>query len=176
MNKTIKILVIAATLVFALGFAQQAKADNIQTLGEFNGPVNSTDPIGFQLPVLVGTFNFLAGDTSATISGTFGNSTVGSSSGVELFLGNILVGQCVEFTACYNGTTTWSDTLNSVQLALLGTGTVNLTEIQTSQFTVRLGTTTLDQKTRATTPEPSTMLLLGTGSLLFLGLAAKKLA
>jgi hypothetical protein len=56
----------------------------------------------------------------------------------------ILVGQCVEFTACYNGTVPWSDSLTSADLAALGLGTsVNFIAAQTSQFTIRLGTTTM---------------------------------
>jgi MYXO-CTERM domain-containing protein len=57
----------------------------------------------------------------------------------------ILVGQCVEFGACYNYTTAWSATLSSAQLNSLGLGSIE-SEIatQTSQFTIRLGVTTFD--------------------------------
>src|ERR1700733_9419422 len=55
----------------------------------------------------------------------------------------VLVGQCVEFTACYTSTTPWSDTLSLVDLTALGLGSnVDLTAAQTSQFVMRLGVTT----------------------------------
>ena len=57
----------------------------------------------------------------------------------------ILVGQCVEFAACYNNTTVWSDTLSLAQLTDLGLSTnVDFVATQTSQFVIRLGVTTAD--------------------------------
>ena len=161
-------------ILLGLAFAPMAMADNIQTLPEYNGTGPYFDPGPYQAPTIVGQFNILSGATSATISGTFGNSLAGSSAGVNLYLGNnpntlldILVGQCVEFSSCYNNTTPWSDTLTSAQLALLGTGPVDFWAVQTSQFTIQLGVTTLDQVLQ--TPEPSLLGLFGTGLLLGLG-------
>jgi len=61
--------------------------------------------------------------------------------------GTILVGQCVEFTTCWNGQTggtPWSDTLSLAQLTSLGLGSsVDLVAAQTSQYVIRLGATTL---------------------------------
>src|SRR5271163_2460259 len=58
----------------------------------------------------------------------------------------ILVGQCVEFTACFHGPDVpWSDILSVAQLTSLGLGTDQpLVASQTSEFTVRLGVTTAD--------------------------------
>ena len=158
------ILVAAALSLFCA--TAPLLADNIQTLSEFNGNQEYFDPGPYQPPTVIGTFNILAGDTAITISGTFGNSVSGSSAGVDLYLGNLLVAQCVEDYLCFlTGPTDWSDTLTANQIASLGTGTVNLTAVQTSEYITRLGATTLDQTTANTaiTPEPSTVSLLGTG-------------
>jgi hypothetical protein len=59
----------------------------------------------------------------------------------------ILVGQCVEFAACYSTPTPlpWSDTLSLTQLTDLGLSTnTDFVATQTSQFTIRLGVTTAD--------------------------------
>lgn len=155
--------------MFCVGAISFAHADDIQTIGQFNGTSQVNDPGPFPT-YTVGTFTIDPGDTSITISGSFGNSTVSSSAGTDVYLGNILVAQCVEFTACYNGTVNWSDTLTLAQISALGTGPVNLTAVQTSQFVVRMGDTTLDQ---VATPEPSSIFLLGT-SLLGLGGAVRR--
>jgi len=58
----------------------------------------------------------------------------------------ILVGQCLEFSACWDGPDVpWSDILTLSQLESLGLGTDQaLVATQTSEFTVRLGVTTAD--------------------------------
>ena len=155
------------SILLGLAFAPVAMADNIQTLPEYNGGYY-VDPGPYQPPTVVGQFDILSGDASATISGTFGNSIVSSSAGVDLYLGNnpntsldILVGQCIQFSACYNSTTSWSYTLTAADLAFLGTGLTDFWAVQTSQYVIRLGATTLDQV--SSVPEPSSLVLLGNG-------------
>jgi hypothetical protein len=156
--RTASFIVLVIALLTILPVA--AKADNIQTIGEYSGNYH-LDPGPYDPLTVVGTFNILAGDASATISGFFGNSVVPNSSGVDVYLGSILVAQCIEGPgACYTGSTStmWSYTLTGAQLASLGTGFVDLSALQTSQYVVRLGMTTLDQ---VPAPEPTSLMLLG---------------
>jgi hypothetical protein len=168
--------VVAAILLFCLSSGQLAMADNVQTLGPYTGTGPFYDPGPYQPPTVVGTFDILAGDTSITISGTFGNPSVIGSSGVDLYLGSILVAECVEFTTCWASSTPtpWSDTLTLAQITPLGTGTVDFTAVQTSEYVIQLGVTTLDQVTPGAVPEPSTWLLVSSGLLAVLGFARKK--
>jgi hypothetical protein len=139
-------------------------------LPEFNGDRFESDaPYGLD-PVLVGTFNYAipAGHSifSAMVSGTFGNSQVNSSAGVDLFLGSILVGQCLHLDVCWNQLTPWQYTFTGGELAQLMTGSASLWAVQTSEFNIRLGETTLAIDTRpvaAQVPEPLSLLLLGSG-------------
>jgi hypothetical protein len=58
----------------------------------------------------------------------------------------LLVGQCVEFSACYSSSspTPWSGSLTSADLALLGLGTNEaFTAEQTSPIGIRLGVTSI---------------------------------
>jgi hypothetical protein len=166
------------TLMCVFALPALAHADSISTLPEFNGP-QFPDPGPYLPSTVVGSFMILPGDTAITISGTFGNSLTGSTSGVDLYLGSLLVAQCVQFTACYNNLTKtptpWSMTLSPAQMALLGTGMVDFTVVETSQFYVRLGETTLTQIT-ATAPEPSSLLMLSTGAFCVVAAMRRRLA
>ena len=95
-------MVLVVLSLAALAGTTYAKADNIQTLPAYEGYTYFHDPGPYQPPTVIGTFDILAGDTSIDLMGTFGSAdtpNLSSSSGENLYLGNILVASCVEFTA-----------------------------------------------------------------------------
>ncbi len=172
-------LLSTAAVALVLTGSSFLHADSIQTLGPFTGTYNPNPP--FPAPFTIGTFTINAGDTSATISGTFGNLMGGSphSAGTKLYLGSLLVATCVPFTPCVFGDTAtpFSDILNAAQLAVLGVGPVNLTAQQTSGNVIQLGTTTFTQTTGPSpVPEPSSIILCCSGLLGLAGAAKRELS
>ena len=134
--------VFALALMVSLPMGARA-AVITQTLPEFSGNGSGT----------VGSFVFTlpSGETiaSARIEGTFGNSIVRNSSGVDLSLDFMAVASCVQFASCYFGSTPepWVLDLLPADLALLADGTADFGFIQTSSGVVRLGQTTLTIET-----------------------------
>jgi hypothetical protein len=159
-----------ATLCTLLAGAPAALAAQVvtSTLPEFNGAFHDT---GFpQPPVTVGTFTFAppAGTTimSAILSGTFSNSQSSSTAGVDLFVGDVLVAQCVRLASCYFNPESFSFTFTPEQFALFASGTATLTAVQTSESYIRLGPATLTityAPVTSVVPEPATMTLLASG-------------
>jgi hypothetical protein len=175
----VPITLFATTLVILGPLSLSALADNIQTAAQYTSPNIDTGPFPLAA-VTIGSFDVLSDDSAITISGTFGNYSISNpgaeqpTSAVNVYLGDIEVATCAaDFMFCsgYDPTPDpWSYTLSAAQIALFGTGTVDLTAVQTAPYVIALGDTTLDQATTSTppttiTPEPSTLLLLGTGLL-----------
>lgn len=152
----------AAALIATAGASNAATLTD--TLGEFNFDGGPVFPEAEQT---VGTFTFDldgAAPTSASISGTFGNSFAGSSAPFQLFADGGLIGSCLETDACYNSTVAFDFAL--LDLSVLLDGEVVLSVIQTAEFIIRLGETTLTVET-----DPSPVPLPAAGWMLMAGIA-----
>jgi hypothetical protein len=147
---------------------------------EFNGAFfPETAP--YPLPsVEVGSFSFAIPPgsviVSASLSGTFGNSVVGNSAGVNVFFDGVPVASCAPYASCWDPDTViaevWTYALAPGDLALLADGVGVLTAVQTNEFVIRLGVTTLTIETRAV-PLPAALPLFFAGAAA-LGLAARR--
>lgn len=155
-----------AALALLATFASTASAQYSQTVPEFNGP---SQPRPYPTsPFNVGTFTGIPSGTifSAMISGSFGNSQVGSSAPSRVFLNSLLVAQCVSRTApCFQNTVPFTFTFDASNFSALSGPTAMLTVIQDDDNIIRLGPTTLNIafSSPSTVPEPTSMALLGTG-------------
>jgi hypothetical protein len=147
----------------------QARAGVItSTIGEFDGnpPANPTYPLP---SVTIGSFSYspIVGTiTSATVSGFFGTVFSPSTALENLFVGGIQVATCASEAAdCWNAPlgvqTPWSYIFTPAQLAMLQSGSVPYTVIQTGDFQVESGVTTLTVNYTTAAPEPESVALVG---------------
>jgi hypothetical protein len=155
-----------------------------QTFGEvfFDG-----GPEFPEIEQAIGTFNFdLTGLTivSATLEGTFGNSSATSTAPVDVFADDSLVAQCLSVNPCFqvgtdNDPDPWS--FPYADFSGLLDGLLDLSFIQTDESITRLGETTLTIETAAVpdetpaVPEPSIIVLFAVG-LFGLGFARRRKA
>ena len=141
------------------------------TLPEVNGGYNPTGP--YPASALdAGTFTFVlpTGEhiISATLDGTFGNSQVPNSAGLDLYADGLLVAQCLAGAICDinpEAVTPFSYSFTSSNFGLLNDGSLSMSAVQTSGNYIRLGPETLTIQTSqgAATPEPGSLALLGAG-------------
>ena len=158
MRKQIVICVLAILIVSSA----QAGVTVIElTLPEYSSPYHS--PGTYYDDYLVGTFNFDSGlpIISATISGQWGNSLSGTTAHNELWLDGIKLADTHDYSPdpYYNGGP-WSYVFNPSELGVLADGIAELHTIQTSEYYVRLGETTLRLEV---IPAPGAILLGGIG-------------
>ncbi|MBW4684810.1 MAG: PEP-CTERM sorting domain-containing protein [Komarekiella atlantica HA4396-MV6] len=160
-------LYITSVALVLLAFEAVLSSDRAQaaiitsTLPEFSGELFD-ESAPFPLPsVTVGTFLYKipSGEqiVSASISGTFGNSVVPNSSGLNLLVDGLQVAQCIRFADCYYNQRPeqFNFTFSTGDLSFLKDGSALVTAIQTSESIIRLGSTTLILET---VPEPLTIL------------------
>ena len=168
----IKAYAVAAIASMTLGVLPASAATIVSTLASYNGPEARS---GFPIDRgIIGTFNYAIAPgssiTSAFLEGTYGTSTVSSSTASF----NASVDGNTAFTVCglnamncyFSGQAyrSFSIALSSATFASLLDGSASLRLIQTSNVSIRYGTPTLRIVTAAV-PEPSTwaMMLIGFG-------------
>lgn len=159
---------IAACLLFAPVTQATTLNPITSTINEFDGP----DSTGFTYPqpaLLIGTFSYTipTGDyiTGASVAGFFGTSAAPTTALENLYVAGINVANCSStsdpcFTA--QNQTAWSYTFTTEQLESLAGGSAAYTVVQTGDFFVESGSTTLTINV-APTPEPATFVLIAGG-------------
>jgi hypothetical protein len=139
----------------------------VQTLPEFSSLYH--DYGTYYDDYLVGTFTYnLMGETivSATISGQWGNSYSYTTAHNELWVDSVEVGDTHDYSPdpYNNGPTPWSYNFDSSEFAVLSDGSAEFHTIQTSEYFVRLGETTLTiETTGQVIPAPGAIALVSIG-------------
>jgi hypothetical protein len=133
------------------------------TLGEFSSPYHS--PGVYTDDYLVGTFSYDLHSlpiVSANISGKWGNSVASTTAHNELWVDGIKVADTHDYTPdpYYNPDVPWSYDFDPSEFSVLADNSAEFHAIQTSEYYVRLGETTL---TITVIPAPGAILLSGIG-------------
>ena len=175
------LMLVLSSLAIFLASVLPASASTItSTIGEFDGPIlnNPTYP---QPSLTIGTFTYTlppAPIIAASVSGFFGTVFAPSTALENLFVGGIEVASCASEAAdCWNDPsgvqTPWSYTFTPSQFAALTSGSVAYTVVQTGDFQVESGVTTLSI---TVAPEPATIAMIGGGLSLLLLVRRKRRA
>jgi hypothetical protein len=173
-----------ALSALTIGFicASPAIAGNIaiNQIGEFDGPT-LTNPTYPQPSLTIGTFNYTipvgTQIIAASVSGFFGTVFAPGTALENLFVGGIDVANCVnQSDPCWNVPfgvqTPWSYTFTPGQFSALTGGAVNYSVVQTGDFQVESGITTLSI---TVSPEPSSVAMFCGGlSLVILACRRKR--
>ena len=140
-----KQILICALAILIVSSAQAGVTVIELTLPEFSSPYH--DPGIYYDDYLVGTFNFSVygpSIVSATISGQWGNSINPTTAHNEMWLDGVKLADTHDYTPdpTFN-TVPWSYVFAPAEFGVLTDGVAELHTVQTSEFVVRLGETTL---------------------------------
>lgn len=151
-----------------LGVYADVHAGIVLTLGEFSSPM--LNPGTYYVDYHVGDFSFaLTGldIVSATISGHWGtyHPPYSTTAHNELWMDDILIANTLAYSPdpSHASYVSWSYTFDPSEYYIFEDNLVAFHTIQTRQYNVRLGVTTL---TLQTVPEPGTVALLAVGAMM----------
>jgi hypothetical protein len=158
-----KQIFICALAILIVSSAQAGVTVIELTLPEFSSPYH--DPGTYYDDYLVGTYVYSVygpSIVSATISGQWGNSLAGTTAHNEMWLDGVKLADTHDYSPDpYYNTVPWSYVFAPAEFPVLADGIADLHTIQTSEFVVRLGETTLRIET---IPAPGAILLGGIGA------------
>jgi hypothetical protein len=172
---------VLSALALCLASALPVSAGPItSTIGEFDGPVliNPTYP---QASLPIGTFTYVLPASpivAASVSGFFGTVNSPSTALENLFVAGIQVASCASESAdCWNDPSgvqnAWTYTFTPSQFSALQGGSAVYSVVQTGDFQVESGITTLSI---TVAPEPATVGMIGGGLSLLLFFRRKRRA